>query len=95
MKFLIALSGGDVKFLGVRFGKDVAEILAEEIRKQRNGKEIKAAIGHAASPKLATELKEKLEKQPKTKVLFISSVSSVVGTHTGPGTITVAFYPVE
>jgi len=95
IRFLVMLKNGKVKFFGIRFGKNIAKILAEEVDKERKGKGIRAAIGHADNLKLARDLKKELEKKPKIKVLFISLVSPVVGTHAGPGTLTVAFHPVD
>lgn len=95
IRLLVGLKNGKVKFFGINLGKNVAKILAEEIDQQRDGKEIRVAIAHADNKKEAEELKEELEKRLKVKILFISSVSSVVGTHTGPGALITAFYPVE
>lgn len=92
---LIALKNGKVKFLGVSFGKNIAKILAKEVDKQRKGKAIKVAIAHADNLKEAEELKKELEAMPEVKVLFISSVSPVVGTHTGPGALLIAFYSID
>lgn len=92
---LIILKNGKVKFSGIRFGKSMAKILTREIKEKSKGKEIKVAIAHADNLKEAELLKEELEKILKTKVSFISQVSPVVGTHTGPGAILVAFHPVD
>ncbi len=92
---LIVLKNGKLKFLGVKFGRDVIKILVEEIERQRNGQPIKVAIAHADNFKMAEQLKGALEKLPQVEVLFMSSVSPVVGTHTGPGALLVAFHPVD
>jgi len=89
---LIMLENGKVKFYGVRFGKDIAKILANEVSKLKKQKEIKVAIAHAANLEGAQKLNVELEKILKEKILFISSVSPVVGVHTGPGTIIIGFY---
>ena len=61
----------------------------------RRGKEIKLAIAHADNQEEAEALKKELEKIPQIKVLFTSSVSPVVGTHTGPGALLIAFHPID
>jgi len=95
LRLLVFLKSGKVKFLGIRFGKNVVKILIDEIERQRKGKKIRMAIAHADNLKVAEELKEELEKKPGIEILFVSSVSPVVGTHTGPGTLIAAFYPVD
>ena len=94
VRLLIKLKNGRIKFVGIKFGKNIANVLAKEIGKINKGKEIKVAIAHADNLSAALELKKELEKMPKTKVLFISSASPVVGAHTGPGTLLIGFYPV-
>lgn len=92
---LVALKNGKVKFLGLRFGKNMAKVLAREVERLGEGKEIRVAIAQADNERAAENLKRELEKKPKVKILFISSVSPVVGTHTGPGTLIVGFHPVK
>ena len=95
IRFLVGLKNGKVKFFGASLGKDKARILAEAIDLQRQGRAIQVAIAHADNLKEAQKLKTELEKRPKIKVLYISSVSSVAGTHTGPGALLAAFHPVD
>jgi len=92
---LITLKNGKVKFLGIRFGRDMAKVLAKEIKRLQGSKEIRVAIAQTDNKKAAENLKRELERKPKVKILFISSVSPVVGIHTGPGTLIVGFYPVD
>jgi len=95
IRFLVGLKAGKVKFFGATLGKDVARILSEEIQKQRKGKKIRVAIAHADAKRVAEKLKSDLEKKPGTEVLFVSPVSPVVGTHTGPGAVLAAFHPID
>ena len=94
IRLVVGLKDGKVKFFGINFGKDVSRILAEKIDLLRERKKIKAAIGYANNFKEAEKLKAELEKLGIT-VSFVSSVSPVVATHTGPGALLVAFYPVD
>ena len=95
IRFLVGLKNGKVKFFGASLGKDKARILAEEIDLQRRGGAIQVAIAHADNLKEAQKLKTELEKRPQIKVLYISSVSPVVATHTGPGALLAAFHPID
>ena len=95
IRILLILKDGEIKFLRIRFGKNSAKILIEELDRQRNGKKVKIAIAHADNLKAVEELKTELEKNSGIEILFISSISSVIGTHTGPGALLVAFYPID
>jgi len=59
------------------------------------GEKINLAIVYANNLKEAQKLEEILKKNPNINLLFISSISPVLGIHAGPGTLGVAFYPVE
>jgi len=95
IRFLVGLKNGKFKFSGVRLGKDMAGILAEEIDKQRKGRKIRLAIAHADRRAAAEKLESILRKKSGIEVLFVSPVSPVVATHTGPGALLVAFHPVD
>lgn len=95
IRFLIGLKNGRVNFFSATLGKDAAVILAKEIEKQRKGRKIRAAIAYAGSREEAEKLESFLKEKAEVEVLFISSVSPVVATHTGPGALLVAFHPVD
>lgn len=95
ISFLFSLEEGRVKLLGVRSGKNLAEILAREVERQIGDKETRVAIAHADNQKAAKKLKEILETNPKIEVLFTSLVTPVMGIHTGPETLIAGFYPVD
>lgn len=95
IRILFGIKNGKVRFFGVTLGKNVAKILSGEINKQRKGRKIRVAIAHADNRIAADNLKLNLEKNPDIEVLFVSSVSPVVGTHTGPGAVLAAFHPLD
>jgi len=95
IKFLVGLKNGKINFFRISFGKDIAKILSDEIDRQRKGKRIMVAIGHAEAGKISEKLKANLEKKSGVEVSFVSEVSPVVGTHTGPGAVLAAFYPID
>jgi len=92
---IIILKKGKIRLSGIRFGKDIAKLLAKEVNKLGKRKRIKVAIAHADNPEAASKLKKELGSIPGVELLFVSSVSPVVGTHTGPGALMVALYPVD
>ena len=94
IRLLLTFKNGKIKLGGIRFGKNISEILAKEILKLRGDNEIRVAISHSDNLKGAEELKTEIERQPKTKVLYISESSVLVGSQLGPGTLIVAFYEV-
>lgn len=52
------------------------------------------AVMHADAPEEAQSLKEELESIPHEEEIIISEVGPVLGTHSGPGAVFVAFYPI-
>jgi len=92
---LIMLKNGKVGILGLRLGRNIDNILTKEIKKQTSNSEIKVAIAHADNLELAQKLRKEIEKKLKAQVMFISSISPVVGVHTGPGAVLIAFYPID
>ncbi|MFH1894799.1 MAG: glycerol-3-phosphate acyltransferase [Patescibacteria group bacterium] len=95
LRLMVGLKKGGIKLYGLSLGKNVPKLLADKIDQERKGKEIVAAIAHADSEAAAEELKAELGKRKGIKVLFVSSASPVVATHTGPGALIAAFYPIE
>lgn len=91
--FLFSIRQGKVRFFKLRFGKDLARILAKEIENEQKGKNLKAAIAFGNNLKDAQTLKKELEKRENIKISFLSQVSAVVGVYTGPEVLIVGFYP--
>jgi acyl-phosphate glycerol 3-phosphate acyltransferase len=94
IQFLIGIEKGKIRFLGIRFGRNRAKILAEAIEGPRKNQEMKVAIAQANCPKEAENLQRELEKKEKIEILFISQVSPVIGIYAGPGTLIVGLAPV-
>ncbi len=92
---LISLRNGQIKLAKIKFGRNIGELLAQEINSIRQGQKIRLAIAHADNAKEAKRLEEILSKFPGIEIVFTSAVSPVVGTHTGPGALLVAFYAID
>ena len=59
------------------------------------GKELRVQVLHAMNPQGAAELKEKVDKAFKCTFLPTGNMSLVLGAHTGPSMVGVAFAPQE
>ncbi|HHX77635.1 MAG TPA: DegV family protein [Firmicutes bacterium] len=65
--------------------------IIRQIQHLASGRKIKSiAVAHGAAVEAANRLKTKLENVFETKVSYFTHVSSVIGVHTGPGTVGVA-----
>ncbi len=69
-------------------GKVIPYILEESVA-FAGEQEVDVAIGHALNPQLAEEMSDALKKEINIRNLEIATIGSVIGTHTGPGTIAV------
>ncbi len=56
------------------------------------GQQLHVAVMHADSPAEATTLKDKIASQFECRDIFITEFTPVMGVHTGPGLIGVAYY---
>ena len=66
------------------------EIVAERVR---DAGPIHAAVVHAAAPAEAEALWDRLAHTFDLTELHLAEISPAIGTHVGPGTVGVAFYP--
>ncbi|MBC7232232.1 MAG: DegV family protein [Chloroflexi bacterium] len=68
------------------------EVVAERIGTARG---VHMAIVHAEVPQEAMALREEIERRFPCQELYVLDLSPVLGVHTGPGVIGVAFYTEE
>ncbi len=68
------------------------QILEESRRRVINGKPLRMAVMHAAEPGRAAEFKEEVARLFDCRELIVTELSPVIGAHTGPGVIGLAFY---
>ena len=66
------------------------EIVAERVD---GGGPIHAAVMHAAALAEAEALRDRIGRAFDCAELHLAEISPVIGTHVGPGTVAVAFYP--
>lgn len=95
---LIGVRDGLVKPLSVKMrARNISEALFKElmteIRNVPDKRKIRIGICHADEADEAYKLKELIEAGlERVNVIFVNLMDSVIGAHTGPGTIVVSWY---
>ena len=84
---------GVVDVLGkARTKKKAMNQMLNLMAKEVGGNPVHVAVQHAAVPEEAQRLMEEIASRFNCVELYLADFSPVVGTHTGPGAISVAFY---
>lgn len=84
---------GKVKLTGFNFWTaDEFEGVFNQLKHRAKKGKIRVGINYTDNSEFAFKLKEKLEKELKAEVSFVSMVPPIVGANSGPGTILVACY---
>ncbi len=88
MRPVLGLKDGLIKPTTLKMqAKDTAEALLKELKGLKNPK-LRLSITHADNLEEALILKSLIERDlPESKIEFINLVSTVIGTHVGPGTL--------
>jgi DegV family protein with EDD domain len=73
----------------------IARILELMEEKVAPGAEVVAGVVHAAVPEEAADLRETLQARFNCREMYTFVLGPVAGTHFGPGTIGVGFYPID
>ncbi len=94
IKPLLELEGGKIESLEqVRTKRKALARMLEVGQERRGGATVvRAAVLHANVLELGLELKEKVQALLEPGEIYVTEVSPVIGTHTGPGTLGVVFY---
>jgi len=94
IKPILALSGGEVGLLErVRTRKKAFSRLVEIMRERVGGKgPLHAAVFHANAPGEAIALREKIIREFQPQELYVTQFTPVMGVHTGPGVVGLAYY---
>jgi len=92
---MIGIKKGKVSLTGFNFWtKDIFEALFHQLKHEvKKMKKMEVGINYTDNIELAYKLKEKVEKELKTKVVFISLVPPIVGANSGPGTLLAGCLP--
>ena len=78
-------------FEKVRGNKKAVNRILEEFNERFGQDLVHVGISHAKAPEEAQKLMEKIKAQFNVKESVITNIGPVIGTHVGPGTISVSF----
>ena len=67
-------------------------LMLEEMARQAHDRSIHVAILHADVPQEADALRQEVQARFRCKELHVTPLTPVMGAHTGPGVLGVAFY---
>lgn len=94
---LVGIKKGKVGLVGFNFRtKDILKAIFRQIKHfKKKYRKIRLGINYTDNINLAYKLKEKIEKELKSEVVFISLVPVIVGANSGPGTLIAGAIPVQ
>ncbi len=75
--------------------KVLARLVAAAREHAPAGKKLRATVMHAVSPGEAASLKDTLEAELPCEEVLVAPIGPVIGSHTGPRTMAIAFHPVD
>lgn len=89
----IGIVGGQVKMTGLKlFSKDIITAIINELKRVSRKGKVRLAVAHAdISEESLSRLKQGI-KELGAETLFVSQLTPLIGSHTGPGTIMVAYH---
>jgi len=94
---MLGIKEGRVCLTGFNFWtKDTLKALFHQLKHQaKKMKKMIVGINYTDNIDLAYQLKEKVEKELNSEVVFISPVPPIVGANSGPGTLIAGCLPIE
>ena len=93
LKPVFEMSRGDVsKKLPSRTSRRARQRLVDMVARDAGGP-LRASVMHADAPDEAAQLEAALRKAVQLENLYVAEFSPVMGAHTGPGTLGIAFLP--
>jgi DegV family protein with EDD domain len=93
IKPVLCLADGHVDvFAKPRTQSKAIRVMLRQMAEQVNGRRLHAAILHADVPEEAEALRQQIAEQFQCAELYVTELTPVMGAHTGPGVLGVAFY---
>ena len=96
IKPILYLADGHVDvFAKPRTRSKAISIMLEQLARRADGRRLHVAVLHAATPGEAEALLQRIGEQFDCAELYLTEMTPVIGAHTGPGLLGVAFYADE
>ena len=93
IKPVLHLVDGRVEpFAKPRTRRKATRLILQQVAKEADGRQLHAAIFHADVPEEAQELRLQVAERFNCSELYVTEFTPVMGAHTGPGVLGVAFY---
>ena len=91
---IIGIKKGKIGFVGFNFWtRNITKALFNQLKHQSKKEKIRIGINYTDNITLAHNLKEKIERELKAEVIFVSLVPPIVGANSGPGTLIAGSMP--
>jgi DegV family protein with EDD domain len=93
IKPVLSVADGHVDvFARPRTKSKAVRVMLDHIAERVNGQPLHVAVLHADVPEEAEELRQEIARRFHCDELFVTELTPVMGAHTGPGVLGVAFY---
>jgi fatty acid-binding protein DegV len=93
IKPILYLADGHVDvFAKPRPRPKAIRVMLDQLARQADGRRLHVAILHAAAPDDAEALRQRIAEDHDPAELYVTEMTPVIGAHTGPGLLGVAFY---
>lgn len=94
IKPLVSFKDGEIHALSRARTYQAAtrQVLEESRKRMVDGRPLHMAVMHAAEPEKAARFKEEVARSFDCREIIVAELSPVIGSHTGPGVIGLAFY---
>ncbi|PRO65268.1 DegV family protein [Alkalicoccus urumqiensis] len=80
-------------FEKVRGSRKAAEKIVSEFRNRFNGRPVHVGISHAQAPAEASAFMDRMKESFDVQQEVITDIGPVIGTHVGPGTVSISVAP--
>jgi DegV family protein with EDD domain len=90
---VLHITDGHVDAFGkARTKPRAVDLILGQMAESADGRPLHVAVFHADVPQEAEELQQRIAGQFECAELFVTEFTPVMGAHTGPGALGVAFY---